>query len=568
MCGIAGVFNFNSKPVEINQLREMGNSMHHRGPDGEGFWISDDAEIGFAHRRLSIIDLSEKAGQPMHFRSRYTIVYNGEIYNYIELRQSLIKNGYTFQTDSDTEVILASYDFLKEKCLETFDGMFAFAIWDEKEKRLFCARDRYAEKPFHYSFSKNHFIFSSEIKTLFKAAVEKKIDRKKVEAYLHHNEAIYFDQTFFEGIKKLPHAHYAIVEKGNISIYPYYKLNNSVIHRYQKDEDYVDHFLNLFELSIKRRLRSDVPIGSSFSGGLDSSGIVCDLHKLYPNLNYKLFSARFEDKEKDEGKWMKYVVDHTTFEQVNVTIIPENIVKFIEKIVYHNEIPVGSTSIAAQFLLMHKINEQNIKVVLDGQGADEILGGYGHYRYHYLYDELYQWRFGNFLKQKKIYNSLYNQPIRTGYLPIIKLFLAKLIYPGNCDNVFYKSFKNRLQEDFHKNLPLLLSFADRNAMAFGVEVRLPFLFHELVDFTMSLPVEQIYRNAQTKFVYRNAIRKFTPAEIVERKDKLGYAPPQDKWMHHFLLEEKNELINQGYRQSPYAWRNYITHVFLKVAAKL
>lgn len=565
MCGISGIFNFKGQIVEISVLKNMSDIMAHRGPDGDGFWINDGANIGFAHRRLAIIDLSDAGKQPMHYNDRYTITYNGEIYNYIELRKDLEKAGYHFRTHSDTEVILASFDFKKEKCVEDFDGMFAFAIWDKKERKLFCARDRFGEKPFHYYLDNERFVFASEIKSIFKANVRNEIESSKVDMYLSQGESVFYDSTFFKNICKLPPAHYAYVQYGKISIHSYYSIHTEDKNSYKSDAEYAERFLELFTTSLKRRMRSDVPIGSSLSGGLDSSGIVSVLHKINPNLDYKLFSARFNDPEKDEGKWMQMVVDQVKHPHYNIWVTPELILENIEDIVWHHEIPVGSTSVCAHYLLMDVIKEQNTKVILDGQGADEILAGYGHYRHVYLYNELYNLRINNFFKQKKIYKSLYGKKISTGYIPIVSLYLSKLLYPGKDDTPLYRSLKAWLKHDTVFNLPLLLQFSDRNSMSHGIEARLPFLFHELVDFVMSLPVNQIYRDAITKVVFRNAIRGIAPEPIVNRMDKLGFAPPQDKWMQHFGIPEKNELTEQGYSQSSYPWRNYITHTFLKVA---
>lgn len=568
MCGIAGIFNFNHQPVELSTLKNMSDAIAHRGPDGDGFWINDATNIGFAHRRLAIIDLSNAGNQPMHYNNRYTITYNGEIYNYIELRRDLEKAGYHFTTHSDTEVILASYDFKKEKCVEEFDGMFAFSIWDNKEKKLFCARDRFGEKPFHYYLDNDRFVFGSEIKAIFRAGVKNEIDSEKIDSYLTQGESEFYDATFFKGIQKLPHSHYAYVQNGKISIHSYYTINIEQKHSFKTDEEYAERFSELFTTSLKRRMRSDVPIGSSLSGGLDSSGIVSMLHKIDPNLNYKLFSARFDDPEKDEGKWMQLVVDQVKHPHFNMWVTPELILDRIEEIVWHHEVPVGSTSVCAHYLLMDVIKEQNTKVILDGQGADEILAGYGHYRYTHLYDELYNLKFNSFFKQKKIYKSLYGKNINTGYIPIVNLFLSKILYPGKEDTPFYRSLKAWLKHDTVFSLPLLLQFSDRTTMSHGIEARLPFLFHELVDFVMSLPVNQIYRDALTKVVFRNAIKGVAPEPIVNRMDKLGFAPPQDKWMQHFGIPEKNELTEQGYSPSSYPWRNYITHTFLKVAKKM
>ncbi len=568
MCGISGVFNFNGQPVKLNILKDMADSMAHRGPDGDGFWINESHDLGFAHRRLAIVDLSDQGKQPMHYNDRYTITFNGEIYNYLELRKDLEKVGYQFKTHSDTEVILAAFDFKKERCLDDFDGMFAFAIWDEREKRLFCARDRFGEKPFHYYFDDNTFVFSSEIKSIYRAGVRKEVDADKVNIFLATGESEFYDQTFFKNIQKLPQAHYSWIQNGKMSLHRYYNVIQEEKHSYRNDSEYSERFTELLTISLKRRMRSDVPIGSSLSGGLDSSGIVSLLHKIDPTLDYKLFSARFNDPNKDEGKWMQYVVDQVKHPHHNIWVEPEAILENINDILWHHESPIGSTSVCAQYLLMDVIKEQNTKVILDGQGADEILAGYGHYRYMYLYDELYNYQFKNYFNQKKIYKSIYGLDLNTGYFPVINLYLSKLLYPGKSNTPLYRSMKEWLKFDTTYNLPLLLSYADRNSMSHGIEVRLPFLFHELVDYALSLPVSQIYRDSVTKVVFRNALKNVAPEPIVNRMDKLGFAPPQDKWMQHFGIAEHNELKEQGFSYSSNPWRNYITHKFLEMAKSL
>ncbi len=289
------------------------------------------------------------------------------------------------------------------------------------------------------------------------------------------------------------------------------------------------------------------------------------LHHLQTNLNYKLFSARFDDPVKDEGKWMQYVTQRLPYRQINKLIEPNEILADIEQIVFHNEIPVGSTSVAAQYLLMKTVKQHDVKVILDGQGADEMLAGYGHYRFHYLNDLLLKGKLGNYLAERRAYHNHYQHSLPIGPLQIIKMMACKLFFSKQDNNRYYQSFKATLFNDMTTNLQLLLTFADRNAMAHGVEARLPFLFHELVDFVFSLPSDQIYRNAVTKFVYRNAMKHIVPDEILNRKDKLGYAPPQEKWMSQFVIPPNSRLKNSELTPSVHHWRNYITEIFLKVA---
>lgn len=245
MCGIAGIINFQHKPVDLSVLKQMSDTISYRGSDGEGVWMNEQKNLGLAHRRLAIIDLSEEARQPMHYLGRYTIVYNGEIYNYLELKADLEKKGYQFVSHSDTEVILAAFDNKREKCLEDFDGMFAFAIWDNKLQQLFLARDRFGEKPLRYYMDSERLVFASEIKALFKAKVPKKVSKEKMENFLENNVSIYNTETFFDGIKKLPHGHYAIVQNGKIDIREYYRLQYRNIVA-MNDHECAEEFRRLF----------------------------------------------------------------------------------------------------------------------------------------------------------------------------------------------------------------------------------------------------------------------------------------------------------------------------------
>lgn len=564
MCGIAGILNFQHKPVDLSVLKQMSDTLSHRGPDGEGIWHNEQKNIGLAHRRLAIIDLSDEARQPMHYLGRYTIVYNGEIYNYLELKAELEKKGYQFVSHSDTEVILAAFDHKREKCLEDFDGMFAFAIWDNKLQQLFLARDRFGEKPLRYYMDSERIVFASEVKALFKAGVPKKVSKEKMDNFVQNNISIYNTETFFDGIKKLPHGHYAFVQNGNIDIREYYRLQYKNLVS-MDDHEYAEEFKRLFFLSINRRLRSDVPVATSFSGGLDSSGIVCVMHQLKEKVNYKLFSARFGDDVKDEGKWMKHITDLLHFPQINKQIEPQEILEDIEKIVYHNEIPIGSTSVTAQYLLYKEVKNHHVKVILDGQGADEMLAGYGHYRFHYLNDLLLRFRVAEYINERRAYNDAYQTSLPIGPWQLTKMFLTKTVKPFEDNTRGYQSFKATLYNDMMMSLQLLLNFSDSNSMAHGVEVRLPFLYHKLVDFAFSLPANQIYRNATTKYVYRNAMNGIIPDAILNRKDKVGFAPPQERWLPQFKLSEKSRLRDMGLTYSDNHWRNYISEVFLKVA---
>ncbi|MEQ1555041.1 MAG: asparagine synthase (glutamine-hydrolyzing), partial [Ferruginibacter sp.] len=322
MCGIAGILSTNKNIVNKHSLKKMANALSHRGPDGEGFWINAENNIGLAHRRLAIIDLSENAAQPMHFADRYSITFNGEIYNYKELKKLLQSKGYTFKSESDTEVILAAYDFYKNNCVQYFDGMFAFAIWDEVEQMLFCARDIFGEKPFYYFFEKNVFAFASEMKALWNIGINKNADEKMMVNYLalgHVQNATNKSQTFFKDIFSLPPAHVGMFTLQNLhfKIYKYKDVDKKTTLKISEN-DAIEKINNLLTTSISMRLRSDVPIGSSLSGGIDSSTIAYLIKEQNKN-SFKTFSAIFPGFEKDESLFIQELSQSLSIQNFGTT---------------------------------------------------------------------------------------------------------------------------------------------------------------------------------------------------------------------------------------------------------
>jgi asparagine synthase (glutamine-hydrolysing) len=573
MCGIAGILSFDGS-VQREHLKTMTEVLKHRGPDGEGHWISERQNIGLGHRRLSIIDLSQSASQPMHYLDRYTIIYNGEIYNYIELRDELRKHGYKFQTQSDTEVLLALYDFKKENCLQQLDGMFAFALWDNKEQLLFCARDRFGEKPFYYHYLPGkYFSFASEMKALFASGTRKIINNRLLFNYLT-NGNLYnpFDksETFYEGIKQLEPAHYLVVKNNSIVSHKrYWNLNLEKKSAIDFDEA-SNRFRELMEASVKKRLRSDVPVGSSLSGGLDSSTIVCILSSFnLTSSGQKTFSASFPGFEKDETKYMKMVADQTKVSAYFTTPDAETLSKELDTFFYYQEEPVATGSQYAQWQVMKLAKEHGTVVLLDGQGSDEVLAGYVYY-YRTFFQELYatdktlfaeeynayeKWGGNHFVpdlrfklqaKFPKLYNSYLN--LRSGALPHPDLHPD---FYNRYKASTYKPLTFRPSLNQHLNYTLrvngmfeaLLRYGDRNSMAFSREVRLPFLSHELVEFVYSLPAVYKIHNGWTKYLLRKSFEGIIPHDITWRKEKVGYEPPHNQWMNTPLMKERwNEAV--------------------------
>ena len=408
MCGIAGIISPDRSVLNYPVLKNMADSLAHRGPDGEGLWINKNHTTGFAHRRLSIIDLSADAAQPMHYLQQYSIVYNGEIYNYLELKNDLKKSGYHFNTSGDTEVILAAYDCYKEKCLQYFDGMFAFAIWDESDQTLFAARDRFGEKPFYYYYEKDIFAFGSEMKALWAAGINKILENKMILNYIslgHVQNPANKAQTFYKNISSLPPSHYLTLDIKNnrLKIENYWGIDKQFQVKIN-EENAVQKLHTLFAISVNRRLRSDVPVGASLSGGLDSSTIVYYIQKLLGRDfgNLKTFSAVFPGFEKDEKKYIQQIVAEFKLESHTTIPYAENLLKEFEKLCYHQEEPFPSASIYAQYKVFELAKNQDIKVLLDGQGADETLAGYHKYLHWYLQEMVSRNKFSGATKERQL----------------------------------------------------------------------------------------------------------------------------------------------------------------------
>ena len=590
MCGIAGIILQTPDTAAQVNLKKMTDVLRHRGPDGEGHWSNAEHTVHLGHRRLSVIDLSDRAAQPMNFLNRYQIVYNGEIYNYPEIRSFLQNKGYRFSTKSDTEVILAAYDYWKEKCLQQFDGMFAFTIWDEKTEKLFAARDRFGEKPLYYYEDPGNFIFASEMKALWAIGLEKKTDSKMLLNYItlgHVQNCSEKGHTFFEDIYSLPPGHYLTYEpKKNqaSSMTRYWSLNKEMKIDIQAP-DAIEKFTELFTQSVKRRMRSDVALGTSLSGGLDSASIAYTINHLKKEKGsdkdnlLQTFSAVFPSFENDESKYIESVSAslHITNHQTQPTAT--QLIQDFETLCYHQEEPFSSSGIFAQYKVFELAKKYDVKVLLDGQGADEILAGYPRYIHWFLQEVLSRNKPRTAQIEIKAFRKN-NQNFRwdiknimAAFLPShAALHLEKLEYRKtishpdishdflNCAKQrewvgIHKPIVTKLNDMLHFNitkmgLEELLRFADRNSMAHGREVRLPFLSHELVEFVFSLPSQLKMHDGWTKFLLRQTMNKKLPDEIVWRKEKIGFEPPQKKWMNdpmvqEYIHEAKKKLANAG-----------------------
>ena len=574
----------------------MMNALRHRGPDGEGSWFSDDATVALGHRRLAILDLSEQGSQPMHsLDGRYCIVYNGELYNYRELRKEHVQRGIRYHGQSDTEVVLNHFALLGSKALTDFDGMFAFAIWDKAKRELFCARDRFGEKPFYYCYEKGRrFVFASEIKALLAAGVHRRIDHRMLYSYFRNpafpRVADAPDGTYYEGVLKLPSATFLRISNDVIRTSErYWVLDPSKESSDLSFEDAREEFKRLFFQSIGRRLRSDVPIGSSLSGGIDSSAIVCAISLLTPRAHYNTFSARFTGFESDEGEFIDQVNRKTGAIPNSVQPSASDMMRDLKEMSYFQDEPVESASAFGQWSVMRLVKDRGVVVLLDGQGGDEIAAGYHEYFPAYLADLLKRDPRAATEESAAILDRLrldVRPSVAEGELGAANILLrGSLRIKRNARRLLAMTRAGRfipattfLSRSYHweyghdelltrKQPPTTLNgalhndlidgklehylrYADRNSMAHSREVRLPFLYHELVEFMFSLPARYKIRHGWTKYLIREALKGIVPEQVLWRKEKIGFAIPQAQWMSDtrvrpIVRESHDYLVREG-----------------------
>lgn len=553
----------------------MADTLAHRGPESAGYWISSAGHVGLAHRRLSIIDLHSRGTQPLHYL-HYTITFNGEIYNYIELREQLEKKGYTFTTATDTEVIPAAFDCWGTACLTMLDGMFAFALWDEKQQQLILARDCFGEKPLYYYAPYEQrgrfgqFMFASEMKALWAAGAPRHVNGTMMLNYItlgYVQDVLKKTATFYNDILSLPPGYYLTVQpqQGRVQMKRWYSTVKRTLENAPKtDEEAIKQFSQLFASSVQKRLRSDVNIGTCLSGGIDSSAIVAICNGLKAeHLTHECFTAVFPGFEKDESAYSSQVAKHFNLKQHTVEVTSADWVQYFNQLMYHQEEPLQSASVLTQFMVYKLAKQHGITVLLDGQGADEILGGYKKYTHWYL-QQLMRTNMAAFKKEKKLLQQ--NMFMETwglknyaaAFLPAkaAALLQKKAVDRQNGNSDINKEFLlkyqvvdslqkpvvNTLEDVLHHStftagLGELLRYADRNSMAHSREVRLPFLNHTLVEFIFSLPSHYKIRNGFTKWLLRQSMLPLLPENIVWRKDKIGYEPPQQQWMQQAAIQE-------------------------------
>lgn len=572
MCGILGIYNLDLNKNFFKQKFEKALlSMCYRGPDANAVKIFDNKAV-LGHLRLSILDLDEGNNQPFQIDKRYWIIFNGEIYNYIELKAQLILAGYTFRTTGDTEVLLRAYQHWGEDCVKKFNGMWAFAIYDELTDKLFCSRDRFGIKPFNYTKHDGQFIFSSEIKAIISYFPELKVPNYNVIAnYCRKSSGAQSRNTWFKDIFRLEPAHNLVIDSSGINIYRYWDYPHKV-NKKIKFDDAVERYRKLLSDAVQIRMRSDVPVGFTLSSGLDSTSLVSLLKNKFAG-NKNTYTAafcntEFQDLEKqiykgnieiNEASLVKKVTKELDLNSTIIEIQYENYVENLSEIIRHLESGHGSPAVIPLFQILNKAKE-DVTVVMEGQGADELLGGYINSALPvYLLELLSRLKIRKAYKEFKIFIKSYSFKmafmifIRQSNLGVLK----KLYYKLSGMESFYlnelreykeikdypnepKGFDNRMNKHLYKDhtgvLVDLLHYGDAISMSHSLESRLPFMDYRLVEFAFTLPSEFKIKNGLGKYIHRIAMKNVVPDYILENPLKFGFNSPLS---HLFKREDKS-----------------------------
>jgi asparagine synthase (glutamine-hydrolysing) len=579
MCGIS--IAIQNKPILSSESFELMNrAIAHRGPDGEGvryFNIEGEQSVdgrwklALGHRRLSIIDLSENGSQPMSYdNGRYWITYNGECYNYIELREELLNLGYTFISSSDTEVILAAYKVWGTSCFEKMRGMWAIGLFDSYTQTLVLCRDRLGIKPLYYYQNLDQLLFFSEIKQV----VTTGIVTPKVNLHAVKN---YFDSgfensktSFFENINQLPAGTYIELnlQKDKLNFLPVSYWNPENIQpNYQTREQSVDQFRHLFFESVNLHMRSDVPLGCQLSGGMDSSSIIMAMnHIKHGNGKISTFSSVFPGYKRNEEVFVNSVLNQINADAHFSNPVPQDFVNDVNAFIATHDEPVGSFSQYASYRLAKLTQEQGIKVVFNGQGGDEILGGYWQIYYAHLFSKLQTGHIPNLLKHilgaslpggnpdllmqfgfilKRYLNR--KNALKKSKIRLNNSYLEEEGYLA--DYLKMNSQQKRIFEVREFILPRLLKWDDRNLMAFSIEGRYPFLDHILIEACLKMPIEHMYDRGWTKHPLRESMKAYLPKEIYRRRSKWAFEIPKEQWLRNQLRPRVEEIIGNSQSQT-------------------
>ena len=627
MCGISGIVNASSKKYSANTIKKMTDPIRHRGPNDVGYLLFDNANqvhilgdvdtpqsvydsnvsytpkatiatseqidftVALGHRRLSIIDLSTYGHLPMSYSNgRYWITFNGEIYNYKQLKEELKLLGYSFVSNTDTEVILAAYVHWGANCLQKFNGMWAFSIYDCTTKEIFLARDRFGIKPLYYWISPQQaFCFASEIKQFtFLPDWQSVLNAQRGYDYLMYNMTDFTDETMFKAVYHIPPGHYfkAAVnnieqcKKGKIATTQWYKPT-FVGYKGSFDKaaaSFETHFKN----AVKEHLIADVPVGSALSGGLDSSAIVCEINNLLKKEDkesiQKTFSYCSSDSRYNEKKWIDEVTKVTNVDAHFVSLSGNEVFEKTEELIWFNDEPTQSQSVLASYQVYASAKKNNVKVLINGQGADEYLSGYGSFNIFRRVQLLKKFNFKKLNAEIKYANGHSKTALLKAYFELF-YFLApnfiKRYFSNKTDNhkqlmalISVSQLKAKKQHPYdsipyksksifdiaHKQMlydPLqkYLRFEDRMSMANSIEARVPFLDHRLVDFATQLPADYLDSKEELKKIMLHGLKNILPAAILNRKDKIGFITSEENWVRKEFSKEFRSMLEESIKAS-------------------
>lgn len=587
MCGIAGIVNRSGGSIAglAPKLRVMNQLIAHRGPDDEGLWISPSESAGLAHRRLSIIDLSAHAHQPMQAKTGEVIVFNGEIYNHIELRKALAPH-WTFTSASDTEVILAAYRVYGVDCVKHFKGMFAFAIWDGET--LFCARDHFGIKPFYYTYQDGCFFFASESKALLPFLPEISTSRQSFVEYLTFQYPM-GNRTLFDGVFQLEPAHALLLTKNDEKLWRFWDVHHQI--DYDHTPAYFSRRLEeILEESIMLHTRSDVAMGAYVSGGVDSSliGILATNEQQTP---LPFFHGRFlESRAYDESDYARSAAEYCGSPLHVRDITANDFSTHFEKIIYHLDFPVAGPGVFPQYMVS-EMAARHVKVVLGGQGGDEIFGGYARYVIAYFEQCMKAAIEGNYKKGRFVVTAesiIPNLEVLNAYKPLMQRFWSQGMFESLDKRYFslidrsldldgeaslsaaesehvYRAFLDVFNAakfekaesyfdsmthfDFKCLLPGLLHVEDRVSMAHGLEARVPFLYYPLIEFMAQVPADVKFADGRMKHLLKQTFAHRMPQQIIDRKDKMGFPVPLNEWIKGDLREFVYDILHTGLKRT-------------------
>ncbi len=572
MCGLAGIVRLDGASVSPDTIGVLTDLIAHRGPDDAGVHV--DGHVGLGHRRLSIVDLSPAGHQPMASGDgSLWIVFNGEIYNHEALRTELAGLGHAFRSTTDTEVILAAYRQWGEACVHRFEGMWAFAIWEPARRRLFCSRDRLGIKPFYYALTPAGFAFASEIKSVLAAGlVPVRANPEALRLQLVYRARASNETTCFEGVLQLPPAHNAVLADGRLVRSRYWSAEDALAARDSAARDHAAGFRDRIEQAVRSHLRSDVPVGACLSGGLDSGTLVALAARQTPS-PLRTFSVTYPGTVYDESRYIHALRGQVgNLDGTETSPDGRDLVDVLERSTWHYEEPVWGGSVYSWWQVMKSVHAGGIKVVLNGQGADELLAGYPRYYPTYLRQLLLQGRLPTLARNFEGFRAQQGDLSRMGLwrelaTPFWPDWLRKAARVAGRGNAFddrflspqlralsspaaealarraFSNLDTHLLTDLTTTrLPELLQAEDRFSMAFSIESRVPFLDRAFVEYGIALPAAQKIDDGVTKVVLREAMRGTVPDETLDRRDKQGYPTPANDWLRQYGVEYAGDLI--------------------------